>query len=194
MSEKPKPSETSGRILLIRNTYASLLSYQKAEVIYDVTFHFTHRFLRRGDRTVDQMVQAARSGKQNILEGNKAASSSKETELKLTSVARASLEELLDDYRDFLRVRDLPLWSKNSKEAVYVRNMGRVTPQKFDIYKDIVLTRRADIVANLAVCLVHQANYLLDRQLEGLEREFLKKGGLRERMTSARLQSRGATK
>src|SRR5437773_7294134 len=97
--------------------YRELLSYQKAEVVYDLTFRFCQRFLTRGDRTVDQMVQAARSGKQNIAEGSQASGTSKEMEIKLINVARASLEELLVDYRDFLRVRDLKLWDKNSKEA-----------------------------------------------------------------------------
>src|SRR5437764_8059902 len=105
--------------------YQELLSYQKAEVVYDVTYHFCQRFLSKGDRTVDQMVQAARSGKQNIAEGSKASGTSKETELKLTNVARASLEELLVDYRDFLRVRDLQLWDKDSREAKYVRKLSR---------------------------------------------------------------------
>src|SRR5438309_3692401 len=101
--------------------YQELLSYQKAEIVYDLTYRFCQRFLKRGDRTIDQMVQAARSGKQNILEGSKASRTSKETEIKLTNVGRASLEELLVDYRDFLRVRDLRLWDKNSKEASFVR-------------------------------------------------------------------------
>src|SRR6267143_1064411 len=96
--------------------YQELLSYQKAEVVFDLTYRFCQRFLERGDRTNDQMVQAARSGKQNIAEGSKASLTSKETEIKLTNVARASLEELLVDYRDFLRVRDFPLWEKDSKE------------------------------------------------------------------------------
>src|SRR5205809_6279809 len=105
--------------------YQEMLSYQKAEVVYDLTFRFCQRFLTKGDRTVDQMIQAARSGKQNIAEGSKAAATSKETEIKLTNVARASLEELLIDYRDFLRVRDLPLWDKDSKEAQFVRKLGK---------------------------------------------------------------------
>lgn len=104
--------------------YRELLSYQKAEVIYDLTFRFCQRFLRQGDRTIDQMVQAARSGKQNIVEGSKASVTSTETEIKLTNVARASLEELLEDYRDFLRVRDLAIWEKDSKEALFVRKLG----------------------------------------------------------------------
>src|SRR3954447_23212459 len=99
--------------------YADLLSYQKAEVVYDITFRFCQRFLNRGDRTIDQMVQAARSGKQNIAEGSMASGTSKEIEIKLIGVARASLEELLADYRDFLRVRDLRLWDKDSKEASF---------------------------------------------------------------------------
>src|SRR6266513_326364 len=105
--------------------YQELLSYQKAEVVYDITYRFCQRFLNRGDRTIDQMVQAARSGKQNIAEGSKASGTSKETEIKLMNVARASLEELLVDYRDFLRVRDLRLWEKDSKEARFVRNLGK---------------------------------------------------------------------
>src|ERR1700687_359015 len=116
--------QSAERLLLPHGNYRELLSYQKAEVVYDLTFRFCQRFLSRGDRTVDQMVQAARSGKQNIVEGSKASGTSKETEIKLTNVARASLEELLVDYRDFLRVRDLRLWEKDSKEAQFVRKLG----------------------------------------------------------------------
>ena len=108
--------------------YRELLSYQKAEVIYDLTYRFCNRFLKKGDRTVDQMIQAARSGKQNIAEGSKASGTSKEMEIKLTNVARASLEELLVDYQDFLRVRDAPPWLKNSKKALYVRRLGNQPP------------------------------------------------------------------
>src|SRR5437868_321682 len=104
--------------------YRELLSYQKAEIVYDITFRFCQRYLSKSDRTSDQMVQAARSGKQNIAEGSKASGTSKETEIKLTNVARASLEELLIDYQDFLRVRDLKLWDKQSKEALFVRQLG----------------------------------------------------------------------
>ncbi len=104
--------------------YQGLLSYRKAEVVYDLTFRFCQRFLTTGDRTVDQMVQAARSGKQNIAEGSKASGTSKKMEIKLTNVARASLEELLIDYGDFLRVRDLPTWKKESREAAFVRKLG----------------------------------------------------------------------
>ena len=105
-------------------------------------------------------------------------------------MARASLEELLDDYRDFLRARDLPIWDKDSKEAQYVRKLGRKTPQTYEDYREFVETRPPEIVANIALCLIHQTNYLIDQQLRRLEKDFLEQGGLRERMTRTRLQYR----
>ncbi len=170
--------------------YEELLSYQKAVVVYDVTFHFCERFLRKGDRTIDQMVQAARSGKQNIVEGSKASGTSKEMEIKLTNVARASLEELLEDYRDFLRVRNQPLWDKDSKEARFVRRLGGKPHTTYEAYREFCDTRPAEVVANIAICLIHQTNYLLDQQLRRLEKDFVEQGGLRERMTRVRLQYR----
>ena len=172
--------------------YRELLSYQKAEVVYDLTYRFCQRFLNRGDRTIDQMVQAARSGKQNIAEGSQAAGTSKETEIKLTNVARASLEELLVDYRDFLRMRDLRLWEKDSKEARFVRRLGTKSPTTYEDYRVFCETRPPEVVANIAICLIHQTNYLLDRQIRRLEQDFVKEGGIRERMTHARLQHRNA--
>jgi four helix bundle suffix protein len=177
-------------IILPHGNYRELLSYQKAEVIYDLTFRFCEKHLKKGDRTIDQMVQAARSGKQNIVEGSKAAGTSKEMEIKLTNVARASLEELLADYRDYLRVRDLVIWEKDSKEALYVRKLGNASHTTYETYRQFMDTRPAEVVANIAICLVHQANYLLDQQLKRLEKDFLKDGGLRERMTKARLSAR----
>jgi four helix bundle suffix protein len=168
-----------------------LLSYQKAEVVYDVTFRFARKYFSQGDRTIDQMIQAARSGKQNILEGSKAAPTSKETELKLTNVARASLEELLGDCGDFLRVRDLVFWAKNSREAEYVRRIGRKAPQTFELYRAFLDTRPPETVANIAICLIHQTNYLLDQQIRRLSKDFVEQGGLRERMTRVRLRGRG---
>src|SRR6266700_2812291 len=114
-------------LFLLRGDYQTLLTFQNAETIYDLTFRFAHKYLSKGDRTIDQMIQSARSGKKNILEGSKAGTTSKETEIKLTSVARASLEELLDDYRDYLRVREHREWDKTSKAALYVRQLGRKT-------------------------------------------------------------------
>ena len=180
----------SDRLLPPRGDYQTLLSFKKAEVVYDLTFRFAHKYLSRGDRTIDQMILSARSGKKNILEGSKAGRASKETELKLTNVARASLEELLDDYLDFLRARDLPLWDKDSKEARYVRKLGCKTPQTFEYYRKFVETRPPAVIANIAICLIHQTNYLVDQQLLRLEKDFLEHGGLRERMTRLRLQYR----
>ncbi|MDO3377697.1 four helix bundle suffix domain-containing protein [Geoalkalibacter halelectricus] len=191
--------------------YRNLLSYRKAEIVYDATVWFCNRYVDRRSRTHDQMVQAARSGKQNIIEGSQASGTSKETEIKLTNVARASLEELLADYCDFLRVRGKPRWEKDSKEAVYVRRLGRQkpgtdrtngtdgkrtlpeshpSPESYATYKPFIETRPPEVVANIIICLIHQANYLLDRQLSQLETAFLQEGGLRERMTRARLQER----
>jgi len=178
------------RVVPPRGDYRTLLSFQKAELVYDFTFRFAKKFLGRGDRTVDQMIQAARSGKKNLLEGSKAGTASKEMEIKLTTVARGSLEELLDDYLDFLRVRDLRLWAKDSKEALYMRRLGRKTPLVFEDLREIFETRPPETLANMAVCLIHQTNYLIDRQLETLDREFVVTGGLRERMTRVRLEYR----
>ena len=176
-----------------RGNYRELLFYKKAEVLYDITFRFCQRFLQKSDRTFDQMLQAARSGKQNIAEGAKAALTSTQTELKLTNVARASLEELLIDYQDFLRVRDLTLWAKDSAQALYARKLGRSENESFETYREFVETRPAETVANLALCLVHQTNYLLDRYIRHLEKDFVENGGIRERMTRARLDHRRST-
>ena len=170
--------------------YADLLSYQKAEIVYDATVHFCDRFLDKRDRTRDQMIQAARSGKQNIIEGSMVSGTSKESEVKLTNVARASLEELLADYRDFLRVRGLRLWEKDCKEARYVRKLGYRSDVSYRTYKPFIESRPPETVANIIVCLIHQTNYLLDQQIRRLEKDFLEQGGLRERMTRARLAER----
>jgi len=189
-SHKSPSSHDSHPIIPPRGDYQTLHSFQKAEVVYDITFRFAHQYLARSDRTIDQMIQSARSGKKNVLEGSKAALTSKETEIKLTSVGRASLEELLDDYRDYLRVREHLEWDKDSQEALFVRRLGRKTPQTYELYREFVETRPPEVVANIAICLVHQANYLIDQQLRRLEKDFLEQGGLRERMFQARLAHR----
>lgn len=186
MRDSPKPAG----FIPAHGRYRDLLSYQKAEVVYDVTFCFCQRFLSKGDRTIDQMIQAARSGKQNIAEGSKASGTSKETELKLTNVARASLEELLIDFGDFLRSRKLRLWDKDSREALFVRDLGKGKGVTYESFREFCETRPAEVVANLAICLIHQANYLLDQQIRKLEQDFVQEGGLRERMTKARLEHR----
>ena len=186
MSTEKKPTG----FLPAYGNYGELKSYQKAEIIYDLTHVFCARFLKRGDRTIDQMVQAARSGKQNIVEGSKASKISTEIELKLIGVARASLEELLVDYQDFLRVRRAPKWDKDSKEARFVRRLGSKAGVTFEEFREFAETRPPEVVANIALCLIHQANYLLDQQIKRLEQDFLKEGGIRERMTRARIESR----
>lgn len=170
--------------------YRNLLSYRRAEIVYDATVRFCACYLNRRDRTVDQMVQAARSGKQNIIEASMASGTSKETEIKLTNVARASLEELLADYQDFLRTRGFRLWEKDSREAVFVRNLGRSRDASYATYETYLETRPPEVVANIIICLIHQTNYLLDRQIRVMEKAFVEEGGLRERMTRARLEHR----
>ncbi len=187
-----RPNQPQHGFIPAHGGYRNLLSYRKAVIVYDATLCFCGRFLERRDRTVDQMVQAARSGKQNIVEGSLASAASKEAEIKLVNFARASQEELLEDYRDFLRSRRLPLWDKNSREALFVRRLARSSHESYETYRPFVETRPADVVANIVVCLIHQTNYLLDRQIRELERAFLRDGGLRERMTRARLRVRPA--
>lgn len=171
--------------------YEDLLSFQKARIVYDGTVRFCARLLGKRDRTYDQMVQAARSGKQNILEASQASGTSKETEIKLSNVARASLEELLEDYRDFLRVRGAALWAKDSKEALFVRKLGAKKDGSYETYRTYIESRLPEVVANILICVIHQTNYLLDQQLRQLEKAFVQEGGLRERMTRARLLERG---
>lgn len=173
-----------------RGNYAALLCFQKAEIIYDITFRFTRKYLARSDRTIDQMIQAARSGKKNILEGSKASLTSSETEIKLMNVARASLQELLDDYKDYLRARELPAWDKDSREARYVRRFASKKQQTYEDYRAFFETRPPEIIANITLCLIHQANYLLDRLIARLGKDFIEQGGIRERMTRVRLRQR----
>jgi len=170
--------------------YEKLLSYQKSQIIYDATVKFCDRFIDRKSRTHDQMVQAARSGNKNIGEGSQVSGTSKESEIKLVNVARGSLEELLGDYQDYLRQRGHPLWDKNSKQALYVRQLGKKSELSYEDVRPFIETRSAEVVANILICLIHQANYLLDQQLRRLEQDFLHEGGLRERMTRARLAAR----
>jgi len=180
----------SNRFIPPHGGYKKLLSYRKTEIIYDATVAFCSRFINKRDRTYDQMIQAARSGKQNIVEGSKMSATSKESEIKLIGVARASLEELLTDFEDYLRTQKYSIWDKDSKEALLIRQLGRKDDISYDLYKEFIETRPADVVANIIICLIHQANYLLDKQLQSLEQEFLKQGGLRERMYNARLKNR----
>ena len=180
---------TDKSFLPLRGNYRSLIVYQKAECIYDVTFFFAHKFLEKGDRTVDQMVQAARSGKQNIAEGSAASTTSRETELKLMNVVKASLQELLIDYEDYLRVRGLEQWQ--STDSRYIRTR-KVAAKHNDsaYYREAVAVRSDETVANIAITLIHQADAMLLKLIEVLKRQFVQQGGIREEMTRARLSYR----
>jgi len=171
--------------------YKKLISYPKAEIIYYGTVYFTKRFYFKGDRTIDQMVQAARSGKQNIAEASVASGTSKEFEIKLTNVARASLEELLIDYRDFLKIRNYEEWNKDHLYVKRLRELNRQTPLTYDTFRRGIENEDPAICANVLIGLIKVTTYLLGRQIQTLEQEFLKYGGLRERMTKARIASRG---
>lgn len=182
---------TDNSFLPLRGNYRSLIVYQKAECIYDVTFFFAHRFLEKGDRTIDQMVQAARSGKQNIAEGSAASTTSRETELKLVNVAKASLQELLIDYEDYLRVRGLEQWKSGDERY---RQTRRVVASHNDsaYYREAVQVRSDEAVANIAITLIHQTDAMLTRLIERLKEQFVQQGGIREEMTRARLAYRNS--
>ena len=170
--------------------YRELQSYRMAEIVFDATMTFCDRFIDRRSRTHDQMVQAARSGKQNIAEGSMASGTSKKTELKLIGVARASLEELLLDYQDFLRQKNLPLWGKDHEQARKVRALAHEKNRSYSTYKPYLEASPPEIAANAAICLIHQTNYLLDQQLRALEKVFLKEGGFTERLYRVRTKVR----
>lgn len=168
--------------------YRNLKSYQTTTIIYDLTVEFCNLYIDRFSRTKDQMVQAARSGRQNIAEGSQASGTSKKTEIKLVGVARASLEELLIDYEDFLRQRRLKLWDKDDPKAREIRTLTDRTYSTYQTYLS-----DPEKAANTLICLIHQANYLLDRQLQALEKAFVEQGGYSENLFKKRLQSRGLT-
>lgn len=170
--------------------YSKLRSYQKAEIVYDATVYFCDRFLDKRDRTRDQMVQAARSDKQNIIEGSRASGTSKETEIKLTNVARASMEELLADYRDFLRIRKLEEWPRDHPYAQRLRELNRLPDATYETFRKGIEHADPEISVNVIIGLINVTNYLLDRQLKRLEADFLEQGGLREGMTRARIARR----
>lgn len=171
--------------------YRDLLSYKKSRIVYDATVRFCERFVSKRDRTYDQMVQAARSGKQNIIEGSQASGTSKKTEIRLTSVARASLEELLEDYRDFLRIRGLEEWTQDHPYTKRLRELNRIPDADYETFRKGIEHEDPAIAANVIIGLIRVTTYLLDRQLRQLEKAFVEDGGLSERMTRARLRERG---
>lgn len=189
--------------------YRDACSFQTATLIYDATVWFCEKFLDPRSRTVDQMVQAARSGRQNIAEGSRASATSSQTELRLVNVARSSLEELLLDYEDFLRHRRLAQWTPDAPEAMEVRNVPRNfkkdSPDQSNLADLSDQERRAlyarwldhddpTVRANALICLINQANYLLDQQIAALEKQFVEDGGYSELLAAKRMKHRAAQK
>lgn len=172
-----------------RGNYKELIAFRKSECIFDITFYFANKYLVKGDRTIDQMIQAARSGKQNIAEGSAAATTSREMEIKLYNVARASLQELLVDYEDYLRVRGLSQWNMNDEKSKQTRRVcGRHNDSEF--YREAIKLRSDETIANIAITLIHQADVLMRGLIERAQIDFLKEGGIREQMTRTRLEYR----
>jgi four helix bundle suffix protein len=184
-----KKQNTEGFIPL-HGGYRNLITFQKSEIIYDATVNFTKRFFKKYDRTIDQMMQAARSGKQNIAEASMVSATSKETEIKLTSVARASLEELKIDYEDYLRTNKLELWGINHRFTNRFRELNRTPNATYETYKNAIEHSEPGICANSMICLINIVTYLLNKQIKSLEKAFIEEGGLRERMTKARIDKR----
>jgi len=195
--------------------YRDTASFQTATIIYDATYWFCEKFLDPRSRTVDQMVQAARSGRQNIAEGSRAAATSSQTELRLLNVARSSLEELLLDFEDYLRHRRLPQWAPGSPEALAVRGVARLFKrdrtdptdqsdrtdrkllrgqERWALYAPWLDHDEPAVRANALICLINQANYLLDQQITALEKQFVEEGGYSEQLAAARLAARNRKK
>ena len=186
-----KPVEKAADTLIpVHGHYEELESYKTASIIYQGSVAFCKRFISKYSRTTDQMVQAARSGKQNIVEGCSASGTSKKTELKLVGVARASLDELLEDYKDFLLHSNLPVWDKNHPQSKKIRVLAYAENRSYETYRSYIENSSPEVAANTMLCLIHQANYLLDRQLKSLEKEFLEQGGFSERLYKCRTEKR----
>lgn len=208
LPDRSDPADpTDGSLSLSRSNrlrpsggYRRLRTFRVTTIIYDATVAFCQRFVDKHSRTIDQMVQAARSGRQNIAEGSRASATSSQTELRLVNVARASLDELLLDYEDFLRQRNLEQWEKDSPQAREVRALSNRDQTDMSDPADrsggsSAYVRWLDhhdpaVVANALICLIHQANYLLDRQIAGLESSFIQEGGYSERLAAARIEER----
>ena len=169
--------------------HRNLICYHKAELIYDITYHFAHLAYERGDRTIDQMVQAARSGKQNIVEGNADAETSIEMGIKLINVAKASFKELLSDYEDYLRANGCEQWSDDSEKFIAMRRLGVEGSAQFIL--EIAKSRPLETVANMAIILLKQEDYLLHKLLTSFSEKFLVEGGFKEKMHRMRVERRG---
>lgn len=183
-------NEINKGFIPVHGGYKNLITYQKSEIIYDGTIYFTKRFFRKYDRTIDQMVQAARSGKQNIVEASMASGTSKEMEIKLTNVARASLEELRIDYQDFLRTNNLPIWEKEHRLVTRLRELNKIPNATYETFRKAIENESPEICANVMIGLIAVVSYLLSKQIKTLETAFINEGGLRERMTKSRIEQR----
>lgn len=174
--------------LPLKGNYRNLIAFQKAECIYDITYYFAHKYLAKGDRTIDQMIQAARSGRQNIAEGCTASTTSKETEIKLLNVAKASLQELLLDYEDYLRVRNLEKWDIHSEKGQQARYAcSRHNDSAY--YREAIKIRSDETICNIAITLICQTDVLLRRLIERAKSVFFASGGIREQMRRARTET-----
>ena len=171
------------------NIYRNLIAYRKAVVIYDLTYHFCERFIAIGDRTKDQMIQAASSGKQNIVEGKAASLTSAEMHLNLLGIARSSFQELLEDYFDYLRTRNLRIWETDSKEVEAMRELG-VKHRDSKFFIELAETRNDEVIANMVIVLLHQEDVLLRKHIEKQISRFVDEGGFRESLTKARTEKK----
>ena len=178
------------RIVNSNNNYTKLICYQKAVIIYDLTYHFCSRFIDKRDRTFDQMVQAARSGKQNIVEGTVDRATSYEMALRLVNVARASFKELMEDYKDYLRTREKQQWALDSKEVAFMREFG-IKNAEPEVYLTIAESRSDEVIANMVIVLLHQADTLIMRYIRSIEEDFKNNGGVKEKLYKTRLKHRG---
>ena len=179
-------NENSKTVLRRQPQWKTLYFYQKSEVLYLLTFTFVKRYLRSGDRTIDQMVQAARSGKQNIVEGSADGVTSMEMEIKLMNVARSSIKELREDYEDYLKARHLPIWGtehpRYDKLVRFCRNHNKIEDYQpfFDRWND-------EEMANVGLSLCHYVDKMMTSYEEYLQKSFVTEGGIKERMSAARL-------
>lgn len=181
--------DSDKKFLAQRGRYKELIVYKKAQCIYDITYYFIHNYIDAGDRTADQMLQAARSGKQNIVEGLSASTTSRETEIRLINVAKSSFKELLEDYEDYLRVRGLELWPVGSEKAEQTRKICKEQSSSA-YYIEAIKVRSAETIANIALVLLHQEDYLLKRVFEKLKRDFKENGGIKEELYQVRKELR----
>lgn len=199
MEDKKKPhinryDDGTASSLRKRTMYTSLRFYQRSDVLYQLTQVFVHRFLKPyGDRTVDQMVQAARSAKQNIVEGSSDGETSLESELKLLGFARGSNKELLEDYQDYIKRKGYTEWFGTHPRFKDLHDFCR-KHWKYEDYKDLLPKMNDEEMANMAICLCHQVDAAMNKYIEKKDREFTTEGGVRERMTAARLDQRASQK